>query len=210
MLAHCFNRVMGDQNSDGAFFTRPLAAVLLSNLALDLIEDIDWTSEKDWRNLKIVDLACGSGTLLSACLADMRRRARDGSANRTLVNKLHRIGVEQILKGFDINPISLQLAAAQLSIGNAEIRFSRMGLHRMPYGVNPTNGRVSAGSLEFLAQSEVLPKTLVNLKDDIESEEIWKTSERQLDARVSTAVEDVKNANIVIMNPPFTNREKNG
>ena len=127
-------------------------------LALDLVEDFDWTSEKDWKQLKIVDLACGSGTLLAASLAEMRRRARDANANRELVNRLHRIGVEQVLKGFDINPISLQLAAAQLSIGNAEIRFGRMGLHRMPYGPNPSTGRISAGSLEFLAQQEILPK----------------------------------------------------
>ena len=205
-----FNRVMGDQSSDGAFFTRPLAAVLLANLALDLVEDFDWTSEKDWKQLKIVDLACGSGTLLAASLAEMRRRAREENANRELVNRLHRIGVEQVLKGFDINPISLQLAAAQLSIGNAEIRFGRMGLHRMPYGPNPSTGRISAGSLEFLAQQEILPKTLVNMKDDIESEEVWKTTEKSLDARVSTAVDDVKDAQIVIMNPPFTNREKMG
>ncbi|MCY3627525.1 MAG: DEAD/DEAH box helicase family protein [Gammaproteobacteria bacterium] len=204
-----FNRVMGDQSSDGAFFTRPLAAVMLASLALDLLEDVDWTNEKHWRKLKIVDLACGSGTLLTACLAEMRRRARSAGASGQLVNRLHRIAVENVLKGFDINPISLQLAAAQMSIGNAEIRFSRMGLHRMPYGYNPSRSKISAGSLEFLSQQEILP-TLVKMKDEITSEEIWKTSAEQLDSRISTAVEEVKDASIVIMNPPFTNREKMG
>lgn len=205
-----FNRVMGDQSSDGAFFTRPLAAVLLASLALDLLDDFDWTKEEYWKQLKIVDLACGSGTLLAACLVEMRRRARDAVVHTNQINKLHRVGVEDVLKGFDINPISLQLAAAQLSIGNAEIRFSRMGLHRMPYGRMSSDAQVSAGSLEFFAQPEILPKSLVNVTDEIASDEIWKSSDGHMDSRVTRAVDDAKDANVVIMNPPFTNREKMG
>ena len=61
-----FNRVMGNQASDGAYFTRPVAASLAARLTLDACEDVDWLDPEQWRKQKIVDLACGSGTLLAA------------------------------------------------------------------------------------------------------------------------------------------------
>ncbi|MCY4143317.1 MAG: class I SAM-dependent methyltransferase [Gammaproteobacteria bacterium] len=174
------------------------------------MSEFDWSNEAHWKRIKIVDLACGSGTLLAACLAEMRRRARKTQASSDRISRLHRIAVEQVLKGFDINPVSLQLAAAQLSIGNAEVRFNRMGLHRMPYGQNQSNLTVNAGTLELLDQSEIVPKQLLRLEHSIESEQVWKTSDKNLDARIASAVEEASDASIVIMNPPFTNREKMG
>ena len=44
-----FNKVMGNQKSDGAFFTRPPAAALLARLALDLSgTKTDWNQETVW------------------------------------------------------------------------------------------------------------------------------------------------------------------
>ena len=59
--------------------------------------------------------------------------------------------MEDTLKGMDINPISLQLAASQLTTGNQDIGYRRMGLHRMPYGPDASDpAKVSAGTLELL------------------------------------------------------------
>ena len=70
-----FNRVMGNQASDGAYFTRPVAASIAARLTLDAFGEQDWTDEETWRSHKTVDLACGSGTLLTALLTEMKRRA---------------------------------------------------------------------------------------------------------------------------------------
>ena len=43
-----FNRVMGNQASDGAFFTRPVAASLAARLTLDACGDVDWTDRREW------------------------------------------------------------------------------------------------------------------------------------------------------------------
>ena len=51
-----FNRVMGNQASDGAFFTRPVAASIAARLTLDACGDVDWTNAEVWRSHKIVDL----------------------------------------------------------------------------------------------------------------------------------------------------------
>ena len=129
-----FNKVMGNQASDGAFFTRPVAASIAARLTLDACGDVDWTNPDVWRAHKTVDLACGSGTLLAAMLTDMKRRAREQGASETQIADLQRLAVEDTIKGLDINPISLQLAASQLTAGNHEIRYRNIGLELMPYG----------------------------------------------------------------------------
>ena len=205
-----FNRVMGNQASDGAFFTRPVAASIAARLTLDACGEQDWTKEAVWRDHKTVDLACGSGTLLAAMLADMKRRAREQGADPAQIANLQRAAVEDTLKGLDINPVSLQLAAAQLTAGNHDIRYKRMGLHLMPYGPDSNNpAHVSVGTLELLGQSAIVPRpgTFDLGDDEIRSEAIG--TERD-DVLLEDAVEAVKNPRIVIMNPPFTERVRMG
>ena len=204
-----FNRVMGNQASDGAFFTRPVAASIAARLTLDACGQQDWTNPEVWKEHKTVDLACGSGTLLAAMLTDMKRRAGAQGANEEQIAQLQKLAVEETIKGLDINPVSLQLAASQLTAGNQDIRYRRMGLHQMPYGPNPDNPmRVSAGTLELLGQRAILARDgELGLADDrIGSQSIWLTD----DAELEDAVDAVRDARIVIMNPPFSNRSNVG
>ena len=55
-------------------------------------------------------------------------------ADEQRIARLQKLGVEHVIKGLDINPVSLQLAASQLTAGNQDIRYRQMGLHLMPYG----------------------------------------------------------------------------
>ena len=216
-----FNRVMGNQASDGAFFTRPAAATLTARLALDACrgdnDEPDWTDDKVWRNHKAIDLACGSGTLLAALLADMKRRARAAGASDQRLADLQRIAVETVIKGMDINPVSLQLAAAQLTQGNQDIRYRKMGLHLMPYGdADPQSGRRgSAGSLELLGQRKFLarPDELpfdIEVGGEIDSQRLELGEGLSDDAELEDAVDAALRCRIVTMNPPFTNRTKMG
>ena len=204
-----FNRVMGNQASDGAYFTRPTAASIAARLTLDVCGDADWSNAQVWKDHKTVDLACGSGTLLAAMLTDMKRRARSHGASNDDLAMLQKLAVEETLKGLDINPVSLQLAASQLTTGNQEIRYRRMGLHRMPYGPHPHfKSRVSVGSLELLGQSAIISrKDELDLDDEIVSQLTWTPSD---DTELEDAVSAVTDARIVIMNPPFTSRKKMG
>ena len=205
-----FNRVMGNQASDGAYFTRPVAASIAARLTLDALGEQDWTDEETWRSHKTVDLACGSGTLLTALLTEMKRRAREQGATESEIGQLQKTAVEDTLKGMDINPISLQLAASQLTTGNQDIGYRRMGLHRMPYGPQPGDpAKVSAGTLELLGQREIVPRNSeLDLPDDrIASEEVWAQGGEAMEDAVDAVRGGVR---IVIMNPPFTNRAKMG
>ena len=124
-----FNKVMGNQASDGAYFTRPVAASIAARLTLDACGDVDWTDPAVWRAHKTVDLACGSGTLLAAILTDVNCRAKEQGATEPQITALQKLAVEETIKGLDINPVSLQLAASQLTAGNHNISYRQMGLH---------------------------------------------------------------------------------
>ena len=205
-----FNEFMGNQASDGAYFTRPVAASIAARLTLDACGDVDWSNPQAWRDHKTVDLACGSGTLLAAMLTEMKRRAREHGADELEIAQLQKLAVEETVKGLDINPMSLQLAASQLTAGNRDIQYRRMGLHLMPYGPqagNPT--QVSAGTLELLGQKAIVPRdNELNLADDkIGSQVVWDQHDA---AELEDAVDAARDARIVIMNPPFTNRSKMG
>ena len=205
-----FNKVMGNQASDGAYFTRPVAASIAARLTLDACGDVNWADPAVWRAHKTVDLACGSGTLLAATLTDMKRRAKEQGADEDQLAVLQKLAVEETLRGLDINPVSLQLAASQLTAGNHNISYRQMGLHLMPYGPQPHDpGRVAVGTLELLGQKAVVERsTELGLADDrIASQATWRPSD---ETELEDAVSAVKDARIIIMNPPFTNRAKMG
>ena len=205
-----FNRVMGNQASDGAYFTRPVAASIAARLTLDACGEKDWTDPQVWQQHKTVDLACGSGTLLAAILTDMKRRAREQGASDDLLTQLQRIAVEDVIKGMDFNPVSLQLAAAQLTAGNQDVHYRKMGLHLMPYGPKQHDTtRVSVGTLELLGQKTIVSRDgEMDIPDNsIGSRNVWEQSD---DIELEDAVDAAKNAKIVVMNPPFTNRAKMG
>ena len=205
-----FNRVMGNQASDGAYFTRPVAASIAARLTLDACGEQDWTAPAVWRQHKTVDLACGSGTLLAAMLTDMKRRVKEQGASETQIAELQKLAVEETIKGLDINPVSLQLAASQLTAGNQDIRYRQMGLHLMPYGPSQDDAtRVSVGTLELLGQKAIVTRdNELGLADDkIGSQIVWDQND---DAELEDAVDAVKGAHIIIMNPPFTSRRRMG
>ena len=206
-----FNKVMGNQASDGAYFTRPQAASLLARLALDVAApDANWNDAKTWENNRVVDLACGSGTLLAASLTEMKRRARARGADERRLGELQKLAVEKTIIGLDFNPVSLQLAAAQLAAGNTDVTYKNMGLHQMPYGSRDDHAEdVRAGSLELLGQRRVIG---VAGELDLGEQDVGsgRLQMAQDDPTLEDAVDSVSGARVVIMNPPFTNRGKMG
>ena len=202
-----FNKVMGNQASDGAYFTRPPAAALLARLTLDAAgREADWTEDGTWRAHRTADLACGSGTLIAAMLAEMKRRAEDQGADRPRQAELQKLAVEEVIAGLDFNPVSLQLAAAQLTASNRDMAYRRIGLHCMPYG--PRGSEVRVGTPELLGQRNILRSVGLDLDDEnLGSEQLRMVED---DPLLGDAVDAVRNVRIVVMNPPFTNRSKMG
>ena len=192
-----FARVMGQQQADGAYFTRPEAARLLAELAADAVDVDDWADPGEWTKLKAADLACGSGTLLNAWIEACKGRVRAAAGGGALVRKFHRKAVEELVVGLDVNPVTLQMAAGRFLIGDTGLDYRNMNLFEMEHGPGG-GGQVRLGTLELLGEDEIIGKK----PDEFDWED---------DDVVNPAVKNaLKDTRVVIMNPPFSsNRARN-
>ena len=205
------NGVMGDRKSDGAFFTRPVAALMLASLALDAYGEIDWTNPNGERKkLRVLDPACGSGTMLTA----MNKRmidAVEGARGDQRANGFQKTIAERLLTGLDINRTSLQMAAAQLVMRNTRTDLKRLGLHELPYG-NDGEGLAWAGTLEILNADALWGEDGVRrITNDLYRKKAYgrRIGDERLES-IEHIAEEIKGQKIVLTNPPFTSREKMG
>ena len=190
-----FSRVMGHQAADGAFFTRPEAARLLAELALEEMDVERFSNAAEWQKLKAADLACGSGTLLNAWIEAVKQRMRAEGAHEGQCSTWHRVAVEELASGLDINPVSLQLAAGRFTLGNLEIDYRRMALYALEHG-KTGRGAVRLGALELLGDDEIVgaaPDKFDWADDHIVHPDV-KAS--------------LRGTRCVIMNPPFSDNVK--
>ena len=70
-----YHRILGSAKSDGAFYTNNVSALMLARLALSA-DFTDWSDPEAVAGLRIMDPACGTGTLLMAALQTVKARAR--------------------------------------------------------------------------------------------------------------------------------------
>ena len=202
-----FSRVLGNQASDGAYFTRQPAARLLAELALDASGETAWADRRTWKRLKMADLACGSGTLLNAWLEAMKARIRKAGGDERTTAEFHKYAVERLATGLDINPVSLQMAAGRMTLGNVLVDYRKMGLRAMPYG--PIKGEaVRLGSLELLTDEDIVGAA--QAVGDASGDEQDQGALFESAAVDPEVVQDVADRRIVIMNPPFTANDKKG
>ena len=190
-----FSRVMGHQAADGAFFTRPEAARLLAELALDEMDVERFSNAAEWPKLKTADLACGSGMLLNAWIEAVKERMRAEGAHEEQCSTWHRMAVEGLASGLDKNPVSLQLAAGRFTLGNLEIDYRKMELYALEHG-KTASGAVRLGALELLGDDEFVgaaPDTFDWADDHIVHPDV-KAS--------------LRGTRCVIMNPPYSDNVK--
>ena len=190
-----FSRVMGHQAADGAYFTRPEAARLLAELALDQTSVDRFSDPREWRKLKATDLACGSGTLLDAWIESRKDRIRAEGGDEELCAVWHKKAVEQLTTGLDINPVSLQMAAGRFILGNLSVDYRKISLYELENG-RTSDGKIRLGTLELLGDDEIVgapPDTFVWDDDDI------------VDPDTKAALANTK---VVLTNPPFSDNTK--
>ncbi len=200
LAGQAIGRLITDRKFLATFYTLPSSAALLAELAVERLR-IRPTAEGLSEDLRVADLACGTGTLLSAAYRRIAARVRrQGIDDRSV----HRHMVEQVLVGADIMPAATHLTVAQLSAAHPDITFTQTDIHTMPYGEHTLPGddkpQTSIGSLDLLG-------TDVQLS-------VFGTGEQALSGggtvsghgpdsygRLNLPAECL---NLCIMNPPFT------
>ncbi|MDD9885169.1 MAG: DEAD/DEAH box helicase family protein, partial [Gammaproteobacteria bacterium] len=200
-----YHRVLGTAQSDGAFYTKNLSAYLLAGLAFGG-DFTDWADPAAVQKLKIIDPACGTGTLLMAALNIIKKRAAQAqNLDAQQHNALHKKLVENAIHGFDINKYSVQLAACNLTIGAPDTDYERMNLHTLQHG--PVKGKdgdraddVRHGVLEKLLDEKMGRMVL-------EPPPLYGSGVMRRDI---TEVQVPNEFDAVIYNPPFTDTNKQG
>ncbi|MDE2725380.1 MAG: N-6 DNA methylase, partial [Gemmatimonadota bacterium] len=197
-----YHRLLESARYDGSFYTNNVSALLLARLALT--ENFtDWSDEEGLGKLKVIDPACGTGTLLMAAMHTIRDRYINAAGQDA--DFLHLFMVEEMLHGLDINRHGIQLAACNLTLGNPRVDYTKMNLYTMRHGPQ-ADGKTHIGSLELLATAE--DDGTPNLRQFIlplprlENLEAERAQPGDVNGDSYVGIFDV-----VIMNPPFTRND---
>jgi len=102
------------------YYTSIPAARLLARLLINLPSELDVKNVTPTYNhdpLRIIDLACGSGTLLSAVYKEIDAKHRI-EGEELKVDEMHKYLIEEGIWGFDVLHYAVHLAATVLSLHN--------------------------------------------------------------------------------------------
>ena len=199
-----FNRLIAERKLLAAFYTRIPTSALLAGLALPADDSlgIDWADADSISNLRVIDPACGTGTLLMAAYRQvMQNHAVTGAGAHA--PELHRALVEQVIIGADVVQSAIHLTAATLAAMSTTAEFEQMQLHTLQLGVDETRvgeevkTEVRLGSLDWLKSSGV--------------QSHFSATQEQMSA-VSGAggIVHTPQVDLVISNPPYTRRGSDG
>ena len=189
-----FQHLIVDRKFLATFYTLPTSATLLAEMAVGRMQT-DWHDLDAYPDLRIADLSCGTGTLLSAAYHAVLSRYRHAGGDDSGV---HRRMIERAIVAADIMPAAAHLCASQLSSVHPTLAFDNTRVYTMPYGAGSGDERhreIAIGSLDLIAVDQTVS--------------IFDTGQRQAKGvQGDVEVRDIrlphKSVDLMIMNPPFT------
>ena len=198
LTGRVFQRLISDRKYLATFYTLPPSADLLARLAVAKLNNIDLSDADAIARLRVADLACGTGALLSGFYEQITARYEQSGGNPA---NIHHVMIEEVLYGCDVMPSAIHITGSTLSGMQPSIGFDNSRLYTMPYG-RLDDGSVKIGSLELLQSSSVM--TLFNTSDPAQrTGSIGEETAAQVNVDVPDLAYDA-----VIMNPPFTSNTK--
>ena len=188
-----FQKLIADRKFLAAYYTTPASAALLIGLAITPerpLENDRWASAEKVKSIRIGDLACGTGTLLSTAyqrIGQLHELAGGDSES------LHPDMMANALVGCDVLPAAAHLTASMLSGAHPTVKYQRSCIMTVAFGKVSTG--VALGSLELLDPQKKLDIVAISAKAAGAGGE----SEADTWTEIPDATFDA-----LVMNPPFT------
>ena len=198
LAGRIFNRLIAERKLLAAYYTSIPSSTLLAGLALapERWPGLAWNQVDALSQFRLVDPACGTGTLL---MAAYRRILQNCSASGALAADpaLHQALVERVIIGTDVVPAAIHLTAATLAAMSPSVRFERMQLHTLMYGIDEMSGGAHFGSIDWLKAPE--------------AQSSFSATREQIGATSGAgSVVQRPNVDLVISNPPYTRSGNDG
>lgn len=200
LAGRIFHRLLDDRKFLATNYTTIPAAIILAGLAFDdnhsKWSEIDFQSLESLGSLRIVDPACGSGTLLMAAAQELFSKCRRADNPEEMTPRFRKVVLEETLFGYDVVPAALHLAASTISMSETSQLIEHMQLHRMAHDVK--DGRARLGSLDRLSTSATKGQATVLGILDSDEELITGKGPKKEDAQFP------HKSDVFIVNPPYT------
>ena len=179
------------------YYTSIPAARLLARLLVNLPSNLNLKEippKFNDEDLKVVDFACGSGTLLSAVYKELNLKHRL-EADNPRISELHSYLIEEGLWGFDVLQHAIHLASTTLFLHEPFQPVARSRTYALKLGAISSK-EIYLGSLDFLETDKILSTMLL-------------TGVKTGATKISVTEKEVESErlpqfHICIMNPPFT------
>jgi len=193
LIGRIFGELIGDRKFLATFYTLPSSAALLADLAAERL-DVDWSNSDAVTSLRVGDMACGTGALLTAAYARISERHLLNGGDP---KNIHRVIMEEVMTGCDVVPAAVHLTAARLSGEHPNVDYTSTKTWVMPYG-----------SVPDIAGYPVIKLGALDLQHVANTQAQWGDGTIAASAvgevRQATAQVGAGSLDLVIMNPPFT------
>ena len=189
-----FQGVISDRDNAASYYTKPAIAEFLARIVAHKMLSVDLRAENysNYRELRIGDFACGTGTLLRAMYRRLASLTQQEEFTSEQISKLHRYMMEEGFCGIDISPIAAHLTASSLSNAMPQTKYRNTNI-----GVISVGGKEGrTGSIEFLQESQQ-PDLL---KGDHRQGSLFSESIGVDGSRLSVLNDSF---DVIIMNPPY-------
>ncbi len=195
-----YHKIVGDwaiRKNFATYFTTVPAAYLLAYLSVFTKTGVF----NKFKKVKIGDLACGSGTLLTAAYSALKdlyiyTSFKEGELD---LKGFHSLMLEESLWGIDALRYAVQIASTNLALQDPTTQVSRMNTFTVPLGVE--NKKVTLGSLEFV-EGKGLPSIAMFFAEKPSLKFIEGAESASITG--GDVVESIPKFDLIIMNPPFT------
>ena len=192
IIGELYGKLVADRAFLKTHFTRLGSAAFLAEMAVDRLE-VDWADPDAVTSLRVADLACGTGALLTAAYRRIAARHEEAGGDPKAI---HRAMLEEVLIGCDIMPASVHLTAAMLSGEHPGRGYRKTQTWTMPYGrwFSGKGTEFKLGSLDFMGANQ--------------TRSLFGDGTERVTSTGGTLLNDAwapeGGIDLVIMNPPFT------